>query len=252
MRLSPVVATLIPIAALFAAGDPFLGTWTLDMNASKFPPIIVTIEPIDAGIRYSSDRTQFSAKFDGQAAPVSRSPTVSTVTLRKIDDRTIERTMTKDGKVIIIVRMQVSDDGRRMTVSSPTDVFRPTDYERVSEENNKGFFGRWKLKTVQTTRVFEKDGEGYKVSTKASPFSFSFTVPKLDGKTFASFSVGGPNSTRKIAYKRIDSSTIDEEWHDGDGKVGRGRITVSADGKTLTDADDNADGSKTIAVYRKQ
>lgn len=59
----------------------------------------------------------YTAKFDGKDYPYKGDPGVTSVSLKKIDDSTIEETHKLSGKVISVRRMTVSSDGKTLTLN---------------------------------------------------------------------------------------------------------------------------------------
>lgn len=115
--------------------DPFVGTWRLDVDNSVFepgpPPIsrTMTIVPVDNGITHRIDsmvplsgmtktavNLSYTAKFDGTDAPVMGSSNLDTVSIKRVDARTIERTGKARGMLIETCSMKVSPDGKRLTM----------------------------------------------------------------------------------------------------------------------------------------
>jgi hypothetical protein len=116
--------------------DAFVGTWKLDVDNSVFdpgpPPIsrTMTIVPVDNGIIHRIDSMvplsgmtktavnfSYTAKFDGTDAPVMGSSNLETVSIKRIDARTIERTGKTRGMVIETCTMKLSPDGKRLTMA---------------------------------------------------------------------------------------------------------------------------------------
>jgi hypothetical protein len=58
----------------------------------------------------------YTAKLDGKDYPVKGSYFYNSVSLKRIDDHTIEETDKRDGKVVEVAKMTVSPDGKKMTV----------------------------------------------------------------------------------------------------------------------------------------
>src|SRR5499425_913945 len=114
-RLSLALCSILLLAVAVHATDNFLGTWTLNVAKSKYDPgpapkgqttILETVADgatKERGDRVNADgsRTQWewTAKFDGKDYAVKGDPDRDTVSLKKIDDNTIEVTNKKDGKV---------------------------------------------------------------------------------------------------------------------------------------------------------
>ena len=107
-----------------------MGTWKLNEAKSKFSPgatenttvvyapagdqIKVTTQGIDADGK--AVQSEWVGKFDGKDYPLTRDPS-STRAYRKMNDRTLELTNKKDGKVMTSGRAEVSADGKTRTVT---------------------------------------------------------------------------------------------------------------------------------------
>jgi len=132
---------LLGVAApfLFSGNSPFVGTWKLDSRQSKFtigdPSFMfatMQIEQAENGLKstasgadgkgYASDFT-FTCSLDGAPCRVvsmslmrSKSA-VDTVSLKRVEDRTILATGMKNGKLVYSDRRVVSDDNNTLTVA---------------------------------------------------------------------------------------------------------------------------------------
>jgi len=92
------VVLVADIAILSAqASDPRIGTW-VDAEGGR-------------------TATQYTANFDGKDYPLTGSPNADTVSLKRIDARTTERTDKKGGKVTVTLTRVVAQDGKTMTVT---------------------------------------------------------------------------------------------------------------------------------------
>jgi hypothetical protein len=121
--------------ACFAA-DPQMGTWKLNEAKSKITSgttkfTTVTLKNMFGNIKITGDGTdadgkprhvEWSGKFDGKDYPVTGDPSGDTRSYRKVNDRTLEVTVKKTGKVRVTARSVVSADGksRTATVSGTT------------------------------------------------------------------------------------------------------------------------------------
>jgi len=94
------------------------GSWQMRTirNVSSVGPT-TTYQATKDGLKASPGAQYFEAKFDGKDYPVQAEPG-HTVSLRRIDDNTIEQTDKEGGKVSRITRMTVSEDGKSMKVES--------------------------------------------------------------------------------------------------------------------------------------
>lgn len=116
---------------LFAAGDPFSGTWKLNPAKSKLPPpvprsLVSHIEADATGVRVHeqivNDKGQretvtVDARFDGKDYPVKGSPLADAVAYQRVDSHTLKGTSKKAGKVLVHETVVVSKDGKTMTAT---------------------------------------------------------------------------------------------------------------------------------------
>ena len=121
------------VAALSAQNpDPRIGKWTLNVAKSKYDPgpapksQTLTVEQAGQGEKVTAEfvepdgtrRTQqYSANYDGKDNPLTGSSIADTVSLKRVDTQTTERTDKKGGKVVQTLRRVVSKDGKTMTVT---------------------------------------------------------------------------------------------------------------------------------------
>lgn len=135
MKARTIILTL---ALCFIAGavgfasDVNMGTWKLNEAKSKFAPGAsknnsVVYEAAGDNVKATVDGTdgngkpthnEWTGKFDGKDYPVTGDPASDTRSLKKIDDRTLELTVKKDGKVTATGRIVVSADGKSRTLTT--------------------------------------------------------------------------------------------------------------------------------------
>ena len=63
-------------------------------------------------------KTEYTANYDGKDYPITGSQNADTVSLKRIDARTMERTDKKGDKVVATSTRVVSEDGKTMTVTT--------------------------------------------------------------------------------------------------------------------------------------
>jgi hypothetical protein len=118
--------------ALCFASDANMGTWKLNEAKSKFAPgapknhtvvyeaagdeVKVTVD--GAGSDGKPTHNEWTGKFDGKDYPVTGDPSLDSRSYKKVDDRTLELTNKKDGKVTLTGRIAVSADGKSRTVTT--------------------------------------------------------------------------------------------------------------------------------------
>jgi hypothetical protein len=96
------------------------GSWimrTVRNDSSSGPTS--TYQATKDGLTWSDSNSQsYDAKFDGKDYAVQGDPSHTMVSLRRIDEDTIEQTEKQDGKVIRVTRMTVANDGKSMKVET--------------------------------------------------------------------------------------------------------------------------------------
>jgi hypothetical protein len=122
---------LVFVGSLVAA-DAAVGTWKLNVGKSKFSPgpppqsATVTYEESGNGVKRTGESVaadgtktswEYTAQYDGKEYPVTGNPNADTIALKKVNDRTVEATLKKTGKVVTTARRVVSADGKTMTLS---------------------------------------------------------------------------------------------------------------------------------------
>jgi hypothetical protein len=133
MKTRSVLLTLALcfVAALALAGNPNMGTWKLNEAKSNFPAgapknTMVVYEAVGDKIQVTVDGVEaegeathnvWIGKFDGEDYKLSGDPTANTRSYKVIDDRTLELTNKKNGKVSLKARITVSADGKSRTVT---------------------------------------------------------------------------------------------------------------------------------------
>lgn len=126
------LALCIAAGTICLADSPQMGTWKLNEAKSKFAPgsaknktvvyeaagdqVKVTVDGIDA--KGKPTHNEWTGLFDGKDHPVTGDSTADTRSYRKIDNRTLELTVKKGGKVTVTGRIAVSADGKSRTVTT--------------------------------------------------------------------------------------------------------------------------------------
>jgi hypothetical protein len=109
-----------------------MGTWKLNEAKSKLAPgatkiHTVVYEAAGDNVKVTVDGTgsdgkpthnEWTGKFDGKDYPVTGDPSSDARSYKMVDERTLELTVKKDGKVTTTGRITVSADGKSRTVST--------------------------------------------------------------------------------------------------------------------------------------
>lgn len=126
-----VLLSVAAVAVCFAADNPMMGTWKLNDAKSKLDPngpknrtvvysaagekMKITVDGVDA--KGKALRSEWTGAADGKDYPVTGSSGEDTRAYKKIDERTLEFTSKKGGKVTTSGKVVVSADGKTRTVT---------------------------------------------------------------------------------------------------------------------------------------
>jgi hypothetical protein len=135
MLVIGTVLSAVGGATAFAASkaDPAIGTWTLNVEKSKFTPgpgpksatrtyaqtadgIALTFSSVAADGSAHSGQSTF--KYDGKDYPYSGSPDFDTISLKRVNATTVKSAQKKNGTVIGWTTRSVSAHGKVLTLSS--------------------------------------------------------------------------------------------------------------------------------------
>lgn len=254
-----LAALLIPSLAM--AQSAFDGTWKFDLKTAKFPekPDVYLLQ--DGMYHCKTCAPTVDVKADGQDQKVGGHPYYDMVSIKVVDDRTIQETDKKNGKTVATSKTWLSADGNTMMFefsdSSATNADPVTgkgQETRVAKgpAGSHAISGSWRMAKMDTlsdnglTITYKIAGDSLNMS---SPTGQSYTA-KLDG-TEAPYK-GDPGTT-SVSVKKVDNNTV-EETDKRDGKViSVERMTVSADGKTMTmNIDDKLHGTTSQFTAAKQ
>ena len=94
------------------------GSWRMSkVNTVSSNGLIVTYQGTADGLKMSDPNgNSYDAKFDGKDYPIQGDPGHTTVSLKRIGNDTIEETDKRDGKVVGVSRMTMSQDGKSIQV----------------------------------------------------------------------------------------------------------------------------------------
>ena len=120
----------VAVFAQATAAKNMAGTWKLDAAKSKYSPgptpksQVAVLEAVDGGMKVVSDRVEadgkkvhfeWTAKFDGKDYPVTGDAGRDAVSVKKVDDYTLDITNKKGGKVTTMIHAVYAKDGKSRT-----------------------------------------------------------------------------------------------------------------------------------------
>lgn len=254
-----VIALLASVPAI--AQNAFDGTWKFNLSDAQFPkkPDVFLLQ--NGTYQCKTCVPPIDVKADGQDQPVSGHPYYDSASVKVVDDRTIEESFKKNGKTVATSKTVVSQDGKTATFefsdSSNTNTDPVTGKGSITQvakgpAGAHAVSGSWVTSNMETL-----SDNGLLVTYKVEGNSLSMTSPtgqsyvaKLDG-TEAPYK-GDPGTT-SVSVKSVGKNTI-EETDKRDGKViSIARMTVGADGKTMTvKVEDKLHGTNSQFTATKQ
>jgi hypothetical protein len=106
------------VAPAPAGAHALSGSWrTEKFNSISENGLTVTYEGTENGLKMSDPNgNSYDAKFDGKDYPINGDPGHTLVSLKRIGNDTIEETDKRDGKIVGIIRLTVSKDGKSIQV----------------------------------------------------------------------------------------------------------------------------------------
>ncbi len=145
LALSAVVS-----GPLMAQGNPFVGTWKLNPEKSKYTGIPMQksltreVEAEGKGLKYSYKGTNgegkpidysFSTKFDGKASPITGTGApagADSITIKRVNASKTTAVLSKGGKEVGKSTAEVSKDGKVTTITGTGTTADGKDYSTTS------------------------------------------------------------------------------------------------------------------------
>ena len=237
-----------------ATQSPFDGTWVIDSDSTQLPqkPAVYLL----AKGMFDWSGTQIKA--DGHDQKVPESGYWDTVSVRIVDDRTVEIISKKAGKTMFTEVDTVSADGQTLSqvVKDTTEVQAVT-IETVSKRLEQGPNGSHPLSASWQAYKVKKSKNGSTITYRCTTDGFSAATPlgeKFDAKFDGNFYPVEDDPARTMVLLRLLSANTVEQTNKRDGKVvGVLRLTVAPDGKTIHATYENKENDTTTrSEMRKQ
>jgi hypothetical protein len=250
-------AVVAPSYAL--ADSPIDGTWKADVSSAQMPkkPDIFVLK--DGMYSCKTCAPAYTIKADGTDQAVSGHPYFDTVAIKAVDANTIEETDKKNGKTVTTSKITVAPDGK-------TDTFEFTD---SSDSNSAPVTGKGTNKKVAagpagshavsgswiTTSFQSLSDNGVTVTYKTDGNMLTMTTPtgqsytaKMDGSDTP---YKGDPGTTSVSVKMMGNTLVETDKRDGK-VIGRSRMTVSKDGKSVSVAYYDALHDRTMHYMAKK
>jgi hypothetical protein len=247
--ISIVLLFFLPLGAF--AQSPFDGTWVIDMNTVQLPdkPVVYLL---DKGMFHCGDCGQTEIKADGHDEKVAETGYRDTLSVRIIDDRTVEIVTKKAGKPMFTEIYTVSEDGGTLhKVVKDTTESQAVTIEMVSARLEPGPEGAHALSGSWRMTKMSRSENGSIVTYKCTADEFIAKTElgegyaaKFDGEFYP---VEDDPGHTLVSARRMSPTTVELTFK-RDGKiVAISRLTTVADGNTihvfLEDKENNTDRS---------
>jgi hypothetical protein len=116
-----------PVGHGAAGSHAMSGSWRINKVNEDESGRTTTYKSSADGMSLSTPMGEsWTAKFDGKDYSIKGSYNVDSVSLRKVNDHTVEGTFKRDGKVIETDKMTVAPDGKKMTTVSTSTLTNRT------------------------------------------------------------------------------------------------------------------------------
>lgn len=258
MRL--LCAALVCGALPIMAAQPFTGTWKMDVTTLKVSGKLSNVELANGTYKCLSCATPYTVKADGKDQAVTGQPNFDTISVRIIDDHSVEFIEKKAGKIVYQAKSTVSADGATRTAEAtiyPVSGDKPVTETLTAKRVGKRvagahlYSGSWMTDKVQASDngllwTYEQTNDGLKYS---DPTGERYDA-KFDGKEYPISGV--PTADAKVILKQIDANTIEETDKSGGKVIGTSKMTVSPDGRSITIEIHTSRGLAETYVERKQ
>jgi len=250
VKIGLLCAYFLLALATAAAQSSLNGTWKLDLDTlpTTRGPFVWLIE--DGIYHCNSCIPPIRVQANGRDQKVSGQP-YDTISVSLIDDRTVREVEKKNGQTVSDEKFTVSPDGR-----TATDEFAnwKVSMRRIEKgpSGSHALSGSWqpfKQESVSSQGLvitFRWEG---KVLLMSRPTGQSYRA-RLDG---GDAPYHGDPHVSSVSLKRIDANTVEETDKLNGKAVTVARITVRADGKSLTIAARNPEvGTTSYFTATKQ
>jgi hypothetical protein len=239
LLVSAVLCVLAAGADLLAGENPFVGTWKLNPEKSKFTGNTISYEKLPSGEwKSTAAGMSYTFRMDGEEHPGLFDRKIS---WNQAGERAWESTITAGGRTLVVQHIEISPDDKTMNVTSRGTTPSGEKFEDVStytrQSGSTGLAGNWKsdkveigLPTVVEIKPSGSDGirmmlPAYKASVD---LSFDGRETKAEGPTVPA---GLTFSAKKVDERSFEFT----ENHDGK-PIYKMTFEVSEDGKTITES----------------
>jgi len=259
MRKAMLMLAVLGFSGTLWAQSPFDGTWKINLDTAQFPekPQVIVLQ--NGTFQCSTCDPKISVKANGTDQPVQGSKEIDTLAVKIVDDKTVESTSKKGGKVVESVRTVVSADGKTVTA----------EFTNYPESSKQPITGKETLVRIAPGPAGSHASSGswrvHKVNASENALTFTYkgtpngmTMSDQLGESYDAKFDGKDYPIKGAAIYMVSLAKIHDrsvaETIKRDGKVVTvNQMTVSADGKTLSIKSENkVQGTTTTLTATRQ
>lgn len=233
------------------------GTWKIDAGQTRFSPKPISFYLSAGWFHCTSCAPEINVKADGTDQPV-QGHAYNTLSVKAVDDNTIQEIGKKDGTVIFEELYSVSKDGKTLTAkvtSHPKDGSAPITTEGTARRVGAlpsgvhAVSGNWQL------QKFNQSANGltftYKVNgdelAMTDPTGVSYTA-KLDGTEAP---VKGAYGFDTVSLKKLGPNSIEETDKLNGTVVDVSKITVHGSTMTIEETNQQTGRTSTYTAHKE-
>ncbi len=250
---------LVLLLPLFAwAQSPFDGTWKFNLSSAQFPQKPDTFALQNGQYTCSTCIPKIAVKADGADYRVPEAKGYDTLAVRQVDEKTVQLTRKKDGKVVSVSTDSVSEDGKTLTsdfkdyppqgqpVTGKVELTRVT----AGPAGAHAISGSWRVAKVENVSE-----QALTITFKSTPDGLSMSAPtgesyeaKFDGKDYP---VKGDRAGGTVSLKKVNANTIQETYKQDGKPVAVNEMTVQGNALKMVSKDVRR-GTTTTVTAAKQ
>lgn len=252
-------ALLLPVQA--RAQSAFDGSWKIDVNQTQLPTKPGVYVLLNGTYHCRTCIPPIDVRADGMDHKAAGDSCYDTVSVRVLDDRTVQETDKSNGRTVHTEKITVAPDGNTAIwefADSCDANGEEVTWKQISVRVAKGPAGSHPISgSWRAMRIVNSSENGFTATMKLEGDNFSFRdstgqsyTAKLDGTDVP---LQGDVNKTMVSVKRVADDTIEETDKRAGKVVSVTRFTVSADGRTLNVAvSDKLQGSSIQFVAEKQ
>jgi len=257
MKRLRVAATLFVVltttVCLRAQQPSFAGTWKLNLAKSQLSGQTLSVEKNSSGtLHFDSQGFAYDFDLSGKDFPT---PDGGAASWKEVNPNAWEATIKMNGKVIAAYSLALKGDAltavMKATKPEGGSVEQTSTWSRVS--GGPGFLGKWKsteVKGAATTMEIALEGANG-ITVKYPEFQVACKA-SLDGKDYG-MTGAGANMKQTLAFEKTGANVIKMTTKLNGKPFYVDVLTLSADGKTLTDEGNPVAVKEPVkAVYERQ